>query len=186
MADYAPNYTARYRIRYVSLGKPHLATFRHTGPTRAPGAAFLTGLSDFLSATAPIRYSDWTITSAQSAAENSDIFLPESLPPAVDAGAATPGGSQFRPVFVSFQGQSDFGNRCSVYLFGIALDPAQPSPGVTGDYRINNAEDATTTAIVAALAAIPDMVAIDRAAPNWNAYMNIAYNAYYQRRARVS
>lgn len=184
MSDYAPNFTARYRIRYASLGKQHNMTFRMQGPGRTPSVPFLAGVKDFLDASAAIRYSDWTILTALSADQNSDAFLPADVPPAITAGVATPGPISFRPVFVSFQGLSDLANRCSVYMFGVALDPAQGSPGVSLDYRITSAEDATTANLITALASIPEQIAIDRELCNWHSYMNIGYHSYYQRKAR--
>jgi hypothetical protein len=184
MSDFAPNFTARYRLRYISLSQPHHVTFRHIGPGRTPAAGFVAGVVSFLNASAAIRYSDWTVLEATSAAENSDLFLPEPLPTGLTAGAATPGPTSFRPVFFSLQGQSDDGNKCAVYMFGCALDPTVPTPGVQLDYRITGAEDATTLGIINALQAIPDQVAIDRQACNWHSYINLAYNSYWQRKQR--
>ena len=50
MADYAPNYTARYRIRYRTLGQVHTAQFRLSRANANPAVAGAAAFSDVLTA----------------------------------------------------------------------------------------------------------------------------------------
>lgn len=181
MADYAPNHTGRFRIRYATVGQTHAMTFRYF-PDGQSLDGLRNGIGSFLDALASIRFNDWTVIGADAAGVNSDIFLPVA-PPVVAAGEAPPPLTSVRPLFGSFNGRSTLGSKARVYIYGINQIPTGNAAYLT-DYRILGPELAAVASAVTALNAIPGQAAIDRGDVTFYPYMNIALNAYYQRKMR--
>lgn len=181
MADYAPNYTGRYRVRYSALGQTHAMTFR-VFPGGGSLDPFVSGVAAFLDALSTIRTNDWTVLGADYAGVNSDLFLPAS-PPLVQPGTGGVLLQSARPVFGSYNGRSAGGSKCRVYIYGINQIPTGGAAYLY-DYRILSTELPSVSAAVVALGAIPGHVGIDREPASWYPYMNIALNSYYQRKQR--
>lgn len=181
MADFAPNYTARYRLRYSTMGKRHAMTFR-----KHPGGGsldlFIAGVDAFLTTLLPKLNADWTLLSADYAGENSDVFLPADMPTLATGGTTTP-ATGYRPGFISFVGRGALGSPTRLFIYGTAYLPVVSS-GAAGDWRITSAEDSVIANAVGDLNTIPDHAAIDRSVPTWYPYVNCGYNGYYQRKMR--
>lgn len=184
MADFAPTFTSRFKVTYLSLGKQHSLTLRYADADSEPDSLFKNGVAAWISSTAPWRFEDWTAIEASYALAGSSVFVPVAVPGPISAGEAELLPTSFRPVYASFVGKSSAGNRTGVFLYGIALDPAKATEDALTDYRLTSVEDATTATILTALGDIPGAVSIDGLPVAWRQYVNLGYNAYYQRKAR--
>lgn len=182
--DFAKNHTARLRIKYIAVGKPHVMTWRHNSISGEPTTELWAQIDEFLTALEPQMFTGFTITGAEWAGRNSDVFLPVSaaaLSPTPGGGAATLGDA---PAFISFTGKSTQGNPAVIFLYGINIQ-GDTGDGANWDYRVTAVENANVANALAALQSVDNqVVAIDRTQVFWNQYCNTAYNARAQRRAR--
>lgn len=183
MADFAPNYTARYRIRYSTLGHEHSMLWRIARGTGTTGLALMVAkVGDFLTAVKVARFTDWTIISAEYAPEDVDIFAPAAVP-SPDAGTATiPTNPKSQSTFaVSFIGRSTAGQKARFYVYGWDGSPEiSVGPAVADDFRLYSAESGTVAAGVAELASgAPDIVASDNFSVIWYSYVNGKYNDHW-------
>jgi hypothetical protein len=186
MADFAPNYTPRYRLRYSALGKVHVMTIRGSRGDVGIAARGQEVFTDFLAAMQPYLSNTWTIVGADVAGTDSDVFLPTTALPTLPTLGAAAGDISYRPNFLSFVGRSTSGNRASLYLYGVLASPTAAS-AAPDDYRITAAEDSSIGDAVAALngsGAGEGARAIDGNDAVWYPYANVGFNAYYQRKAR--
>lgn len=182
MSDFATINTSRYKVRYSSQGKSHDLVLRYREETLPPDSEFINGVSDFLTAIKAVRNADWTVLGCEYAIRGNAFFLPWiPVAPEAGEGTATNGG---KPVNINFQGLSSLANRASLYVYGVIFDPVTAAATLANDYRILPAEHAAVDAGLVALAAITDLVAIDREGIFWHQYANVNVNAYYQRKAR--
>lgn len=185
MADYAPNYTPRYRMRYSVLNRVHVATVRFARAEANPTGQGATLFSDLLNAVGDHLDQSFTVLGADVAGVDSDIFLPAATVPAAPMPTALAGDISYTPIFISFVGRSTSGARCSLYLYGLHVSPTAGT-NEPNDYRITSAEAAWVASAVAALngATTAPAFAIDGNAATWYPYANVGFNAYYQRKAR--
>lgn len=184
MSDYAPNYTNRYRLSYSSQGQVHKMAFRYGGITPTPpGPAVATSVLAFLNALTAQRHADWSILGADAQQAAASFFAPAPTPgdPDTGTGLAVAGA---KPAYISFQGLSVLGNRASIVIFGVDIDPIQDAPTTQSDYRVTATEAPWVANAVTALQAAP-FCAIDGASITWYLYANVGLNAYYQRKARA-
>lgn len=184
MADFAPNFTNRYRIKYSTMGRNHSIVFR-AGTTAAPlGPLIEADAKAFLDALANFRFSDWSVLGAEYSEAGSSFFLPAPTP-VIAPGAATIGGSGRGVVNANFQGVSlSEGSRASLYVYGVNADPITTTETQDSNYRITRAEYAIVAAALDALAAATELTAIDGGQIIWHQYANINVNSYWQRKAR--
>jgi hypothetical protein len=184
MADFAPNFTARYRIRYTSLGKTHSTTWRLVNTVTDPsGVASKMGL--FLADLAPNLYSDWTIVGADFALADSDVFLP-AVEPANPTGAVSTGGAAGSDAAfqMGFVGRSTAGGRARFFIFGTNI-AADVRDVVGNDFRVKSAELASISAAIVRLnETAPALVANDNHVATWYEYANMKYNDRWVRRLR--
>lgn len=186
MADYAPNYTYRYKVRYSTQGGVHTMQFRFPRSSAAGAhaqaaqyvAAFLTELES-------IMWTDWTILSAQYAMADSDIFLPATLPAGIAGtvdGSANPVSQ--RALALSFVGRSAGGHRGVVYVYGLGFQPYSSSGAL--DFRLYGTENANIADAATALSdgGIIDPVANDDEIITYYPYANVKYNDYWTRKIR--
>lgn len=181
MADYASFNTARYRIRYKAQGYVHSLTLRY-----APSSG-LTSVQEtfdtFLSAMAPLLTSDFTILSSTAAATNSDVFLPVDPQPLAITPTSLPilGGG---PSYYTFIGQSNLGSQVKFTLYGAGFQAAQ-NVGSRADYRLVPSENINIPIALAALDDVP-LIGIDGTPANWYPYINLGYNAHWQKKSRIA
>lgn len=185
MSDFAKNHTARLRLKYVAVGKPHVMTWRYNEPEGGPTTEVWAKIDEFFAALEPTLFTGFAFTGAEFANQNSDVFFPISvaaLSPTPGGGAATKGDA---PAFVSFTGKTLLGNPAVIYLYGVNAN-GDSANATTWDYRLYDTEN---TAVLNALTALTNppttLIGIDREQIIWNRYMNLGYNARAQRRARV-
>lgn len=186
MADFAPNFTARYRLRYSTLGHTHTQQWRIA---RGAGVAGLNNMilkvAAFWAALQSNLWNDVTFLSATYAAEDSDIFLPAAVP-AAPTGALTPPANPISQSIVStgFVGRSNAGQKARVFVYGVATSPEETS-SLGDDFRLSGAESANVNAAVVVLNnGSPNVVGSDDNGVSWYNYANIKYNDYWLRRIR--
>lgn len=186
MANYAPNFTARLRVRYTTGVRAHSMLFRAASSTVLQSLDFVEGVQDFFAALASTMYSGWQVTGAEVADVNSDIFLPSTRVP------ATPGGKtaiaqplRATPNALGFVGRTTGGHRVSLWVYGTNFEPTSTG---AGNYRLTTAEEPVVSGGIGALMGLfslgwrgPDDLPVAAVYP----YANLSVNAYLQRRARV-
>lgn len=184
MADFAPNYTARYRIRYSTVGKTHSMTWRvAAGVTDSTSIAAKLGLT--LDDMAPLLWDDFTILGADFALADSDVFLPGVLPTfgggAVASGAQSPSDAALA---ISFVGRTIAGQKARMFLYG--CNPGEIGrTAVGGDFRILSSEEPSVSdAIVRLNETSPPLVGNDNETAIWYEYVNVKYNDRWVRRLR--
>lgn len=185
MPDFAPNYTARFRMAYTVAGASHHLTWRLPSTTLFAGlVAVANKLHAFLDALDAKIYSDFTTTGYSYALADSDVFLPYTF--AVWAnGGVSPAGippSQ-KALALSFPGRSVAGHRAVFFLYGVATNPTGDPD--SGDFRIHNVEDAAISLATGVLNETPpNLVANDDEEVVWYPYANVKFNDYWTRRVR--
>lgn len=185
MADYAPNYTPRYRVRYTANSRSHSLLFRLFRGQDATAVPALAGkVATWLGTMTTIRYTDWTVLGAEFAAQDSDVFLPAAAPSPA-AGTVTIAGlpKYAGIVHISFPARSDIGGRGVLYLYGVSFGAA----GILTEYedfRLTGVESTEIGSAVSALNAAPELACNDGAAANWYNYVNVKYNDHWLKRLR--
>lgn len=185
MADYAPNYTARYRVRYSALGAVHTMQVRlargTTDPT--PAANKVTSLLNILTV---IRSLDWRVLGAEFAPADSDVFLPAPVPtPNGGIGGSDNLTAAARAASLSWVGRSTAGGRAVVYLYGTILQPDSVSQR-NANFRITRNEDDGVGQFAVGLSEIaPAFVANDNFPATFYAYANIKYNDHWVKKLRT-
>lgn len=189
MTDFAPNYTFRYKVRYMCALRTHVTTFRWD----ALAAAFniselLEDVGDWFDALIPILANDFALLDATAAARHDDTFLPNPLPPITVAvnplNVPLKGNS---PRFLSFAAKSALGNTTRNYIYGVTSATHTELQADGNDYRFLQGEDATVDAAILAYSNIRNLVASDNEPAQFvYPYANAGLNSYYQRKARTS
>lgn len=185
MADFAPNYTGRYRVRYSVAGKTHKSMIRVD-----PGGTLLAvennGKAEFqrlFDAIAPLLWADFAILSAEGAFWNSDIFYPLTAPTVTGAVSIAGRPASAAAFSTSFIGRTSGGLRWVMYLYGVAANPVQLATAT--DFRIASSENAT---ILAATNALGDAGSTkcgnDMLPVIVYPYVNVKYNDYWTKRLR--
>jgi hypothetical protein len=184
MADFAPNFTARYRFKYSAIGKTHTSTWRvAAGVTDPTAVAAKVGL--FLSDLQEALFNDWTVLTADFALADSDVFLPAPLPdqPTASGGSSATHISQ-APVALSWIARSIAGGKGRFFLygttFGLTID------GSLGqDYRYTSAEEPLIADTIVRLnETSPALVCNDNEPAIWYEYVNVKANDAWVRKAR--
>ena len=185
MADFAPNFTARYRLKYTVLGRNHTMTWRVASDTETvTGVASKMGL--FLDDMADVLYASFTITGADFAPADSDIFLPVTAPTfAGGGGSEGSAAATDRDIALSFVGRSTGGNKGRFFLYGTTFGLAVRT-GTVADWKLTSAEypDSISDAIVRLNETSPALVANDDNPMVWYEYANIKYNDRWLRHDR--
>lgn len=184
MADFAPNFTARYRVKYTSIGKNHSMLFRFPRDIdTTDSAAMATTISGFLNALAALRPDNFAVTGTEFAPADSDVFLPI-------AGLTISAGTQSSAAFGrnqsalsgSFVGRSSAGQKARLFLFGFGIIP-ETAQGA--DFRITAAESTQAAAAITSLnGATLKLVASDAQPVVWYPYVNLKFNDHYVAKLR--
>jgi hypothetical protein len=184
MSDFAPNYTARYRFHYSQGSKSHTMMWRVAAGVTDP-SALATKIGLFLDDMSDNLYNDFTITSADFALADSDVFLP-ATPPSFGGGAVAASGAVLSDAAyaMSFIGRSIAGGRARMFLYGSNFGAAQRVSAFT-DYRILSSELSTVSAAVVRLnETSPPIVANDNENVVWYEYVNLKPNDAWVRKLR--
>jgi len=188
MADFAANFTARYKLRYSSLGHVHTQQWRIARGAGATGlSSMILKVAAYLNTLTTARWTDFTLLSATYAPEDSDVFLAAGLPAGVAAGTLViPANPISQSVAAaSFVGRSLAGQKARMFQYGTGLEPEE-NTGIGDNWRITSAEAATILNAVAILNnGSPAIVASDGNNAVWYGYANLKYNDYWLRRVRA-
>lgn len=185
MADYAPNYTPRYRMRYHVLGRPHTQVWRLPLSTTDP-AAMIAKIGLWLTDLSPLLSDDFTVVAGDFALQDSDVFLPAGVP-SFTAGEVGPGTfvSNDDVWSISFVGRSIAGQKARMFLYGTSVGVTVRS-GLEFDFRITSSENgAISDAIVRMNETSPPIVGSDGENVVWYEYVNVKANDYWVRRTRA-
>lgn len=182
MADFAPNFTARYRIRYSQGGKNHSMTWRVASSVTDPtGIASKVGL--FLADIEGMLFSDWTLIAAEFALADSDVFLPAVMPDAPTP-AATGGVASDVACYIGYVGRSTLGGKARMFLYGTNIASfVRASQGL--DFKVLSGESSVIADTIVRLnETSPAIVANDDRPAVWYEYVNVKYNDRWVRRLR--
>ena len=176
MADYAPNYTPRLKMRYSCQSRNHIAVVRLPRDTSEVEADAVSGqLTDALNTFGLTRlYTDWTVIGWEYCHQDSSVFLPRPTPDLIAGGASVTG----RPVNqiamqATFPYRTDAGGHGFFCLYGTNFNVYG---GVEQDFRVTSAEQADVSELA--------LVGGDNANPVFRPYCNIGFNARWKRRVR--
>lgn len=180
MAPLPDNNTCILFTDYVANGKGHTMQIRYSG-SGAPGSSFLEGLDEWFTACNGAMPVDWAFVAWRYQDLRTNWSVPLDLAPTPFAGTilADPGKA---PCFLGIQGRSRGGRRGGWFLMGAgqsALDSASFK-----NYRIEAGENSVYNGIISSAVDLGGAVAIDGEAMIIKPYVNIGFNAYWQRAAR--
>lgn len=182
MAPLPPESTSRYFVDYTANGRNHTAQFRYTSPEdAAPGIPFQDAVDDFMQAIGSAMPTDYAILGYRFAETDSNVTNPVARTIATVSGIYTPHLSD-APAFLGFVGRTSGGRRVRMQLLGAGYDPSEIH-GVADNYRVLASESSDFADMISALEAIGSK-AIDGLTPSWKQYVNLGYNAYWQRQVR--
>lgn len=189
MPDFAPNATARYRLKYNVAGRVHTTGCRHTrgidsGTLQAEGSAYIRSIFDALKSEMA---DDLAFISAEYALTDSDLFFPATVPAAVvGALSAADFSKQDGITHLTFSGRGAGGSRANVKIYGVQTDPDDPAGTEDTDFILLSAERATVANAVAALNTSPGgrIVAIDNTVAVYHARATIKVNDFWLRQLR--
>lgn len=184
MADYAYLNTSRYEVKYTNNQFSHNIRFRFEREQgAAPVGAQLEAISSFFNALTPIFATDFAFNSAAWYNRDTRVSLPAVVPSIEDSppGINTPGGPS-RAYQINFQGKSTGGARATLMLLGVT---STSITSMAQNFRISLAEGGTwLPAALAALNAIPGLVAIDNSTIVWQNYVNVKSHDYWVKAVR--
>lgn len=175
MAQLPVNNTTRWKVRYQQGNYSHTFEVR-TAADVSPAAfgAFVGGFLDSLGGHVYLG----VVTEVQRSVEGSDIFLPFATGLEGVSFGEQPISVDNVPRYIDFVGRSSGGRRVRLAIFGYA--------GVTSEYRVTAAENPEFATAIGMLNGSDDIgVAIDGMPVIWKPYVNVGYNAYWQRAVRA-
>lgn len=183
MAPLPNNNTPTYYVDYTANGRAHTAQFRYNEPVDGPppNAPFIARVATLFADLAPALPTDFAITGARYRAKGGDVSLAASAPAPLTPPSGTPSPGE-APAFLSFVGRSALGRRCRLYILGVTVSAASEG-GIFGNYRISRGESTTFDAALTNIQGA-GFVAVDGSPVVWYDYINIGYNAHWQKRAR--
>jgi hypothetical protein len=187
MPAFAPNFTARVKVRY------HAALANHTQVWRCSqlGVAFIEadaciaaiqGLYDLLT---PSMFDDWSVLDVSVAEFNSDVFLPHGTITAIGTVPVAGVDPKVKADAISFVGRTLGGQPAKIAQFGYAINATVGDDA--GDYRITVAEDPQIDGAIALLNSFTVSGAIrgsDGLGIVWKAYANTKPYDYWVKRVR--
>jgi len=184
MSDYAPNYTARYRIRYSSLGKSHSMTWRVAAST-TDDTAIAAKVGLFLADMEGSMWDDWTLVAADFCLADEDAFLPGTLPDPPTGAVAVSGSFASDAAFaVSFVGRTIAGNKARMFMYGLN-DASLVRDAKGNDFKLLSSESAQISdAVVRLNETSPAIVGNDNQPATWYEYVNMKHNDRWVRRLR--
>lgn len=169
------NNTDRAWLKYTSMGKEHEICFRF--PSTTAQATIVSTLATFAGSAKALLPTTDSFTGLRHADSGSNLSFPLAWTPVTGTSA---NAVELDDVahFISMTGRSLGGYRCRVTLF-------VPSIGDIYNFRTTAGANGQAAIFDSAVKAItPALVAVDGANVIWNGYVNIGYNAYWQRQVR--
>lgn len=188
MADFAPNFTARYVVRYSVLGLEHSMQFRIA---RLAGSVGLTNMTakvgGFLAALQPLMFADFTILGAKYSAEDTAFFVPATIPTSPTGAITAPAQPKSQSILAtSFVGLSSQGHKARMFVYGLSIGPENTALATFDDFRVTGSDTADVAGAIAILNnGSPNIVGGDNNTVLWYSYVNTKYNDFHLRGIRV-
>jgi len=129
MPDYAPNYTARYKLIYTAAGVQHSLGLRFPAANAQSlvVAAAVQTLNEIFAACASRMFTDFTPIDAEYSAANSSFFVPVGIDDIVVAGTVAAGITPMDEiVMTTWAGRSVGGHKGKFVMFGIYWGVTDP------------------------------------------------------------
>lgn len=183
--DFAPNYTARYRIKYNDGSANHTQTWRYPGVGDGPElGAVSAAVLNYYTAMADGLWDDFAFLSVSYCLKDADIFIPLAV--GGFTGTVSPTGVRkkfHKANMLSFIGRTNAGHRVIFYQYGFFHAVGENSQ--LDDFRIFRSEEPLIdNAIAALVAAGADLVGNDGQPVNWYSYANVGENDYWKGKVR--
>jgi len=185
--DFAPNFTARYVVRYSVLGLEHTMQFRIGRSAGLTGLVGMTGkVTQFLEDLQALMFDDWAILDAKYSAEDTNFFVPVAAPGAPIPSVAAPAQPDSQSILsTSFVGLSSQGQKARLFVYGLNLSPEFTAFTTGDDFRVLAADSSQITDAIATLnTGSPTIKASDDNDVSWYAYVNTKYNDFHLRNIR--
>jgi len=182
--DYAPNFTARYRLKYNDGQANHTQTWRYPGTGDGPElGAVSAAVLNYYTAMAPKLWTDFAILSVSYALKDADIFIPLAVGTVVGEASTSTRKKFHKANALSFIGRTNQGHRVVFYQYGWAQYVGESD--VLDDFRIFRSEDTDIdNAIAALVSAGADLVGNDGNPVSWYPYVNVGENDYWKGKVR--
>lgn len=187
MADFAPNFTARYVVRYSVLGIEHTMQFRIGRSAGLTGLVGMTGkVTQFLEDLQSFMFTDWAILDAKYSAEDTNFFVPVAAPGAPIGAITIPAQPASQSILsTSFVGLSSQGQKARLFVYGLSIGPENTAFTTSDDFRVLASD---TSALADAIATLqtgsPTIKASDDNDVTWYSYVNTKYNDFHLRAVR--
>lgn len=181
--NFAPNYTARYRLSYRHLGRPHVITFRlPSGTTLLDLDIPKLTIEVAFSSIASILYTNFQWISAVFCESGSDIWQPTTVPATVTGTRSTASVPQ-SVVDSSFtvSGRGTAGGKCRLVTFGAFFDTSYGAPG--NDALITTGESAALGDFIDNITS-GQFVAADDTVATWYPQATLKRNDHWLRQTR--
>ena len=188
MADFAPNFTARYVVEYNVLGLDHSVQFRIARASGPIGLANMVAkVSQFLAQLQPLMFADFTLLGARYSVEDSAFFGPATLPTSPTGAITVPAQAESQRILsTSFVGISTQGQKARTFVYGLNVGPENTGFPSTDDFRVTAADTADIADAIGVLNnGAPVIVASDNNAVQWYSYVNTKYNDFHLRATRT-
>jgi len=185
--DFAPNFTARYVVRYSVLGIEHTMQFRIGRSAGLTGLVGMTGkVTQFLEDLQSLMFDDWALLDAKYSAEDSNFFVPVAAPGAPIPTVAAPAQPQSQSILsTSFVGLSSQGQKARLFVYGLSIGPENTAFTSSDDFRILASDTSVIADAIATLqTGSPTIKASDDNDVTWYAYVNTKYNDFHLRNVR--
>lgn len=185
LAPLPPSNTARYFVDYTANGRYHTMMFRYADPSSGPPpeTPFIARVAAFIDDLRTWLPTDFEINGARYSVAGSDVTLPTTVPEPVGpfTGVLNAGEA---PAFITFVGRSVLGRRWRLSVLGVSVSPAEGG-ALVKDYRITAGEDVVVSTAIGNLEGWSACVAIDGQAKLVYPYINLGYNAHWQKAVRA-
>lgn len=187
MPAFAPNFTARVKVRYRAALANHTQLWRCTqlgvGFTEADACiAAIQSVYDLLT---PVMFDDWSVIDVSVAEFNSDVFIPHGTLTAIGTVAVAGVDPKVKADAISFVGRTTGGNPAKFAQFGYAINVSVGDDA--GDYRIEGTEDTSIGGVIAQLNSFTtsgDIRGNDGLPIAWKNYANTKPYDYWVKRVR--
>lgn len=182
MAPLPDNNTGVIFVHYTAQGHTHTTQVRYPEAAN-PGADVIEDLDQLLTLLGPVMPTDFTFISWEWRAAGTNFTVPLAGTPTELSGVLTPVAS-YAPAYFNFIGRSSGGRRVRLGIMGAGWAPIPSTLSYAEDYRVDGSENADMQAIIDWLNQA-NFRAIDGLTVTWKPYVNVGYNAYWQRAVRT-
>ena len=187
MPSYAPNFTARARVKYRAGGGVHTQTWRcpGAGTLNVNISALFSAVENVWLALQPVLYDDTQCLACSYAVENTNVFLPFTTSDILGDGVTPTDDPAIKAAAVSFVGRTTTGQPAKAFFYGLAKSQLDVPNGT--DFRLSPGENADVDSAITGLNSFFAglvMCGSDGAGIVWYPYANRKPNDYWVKRVR--